>query len=54
MKGYKCKSHYLALRRWGIDAVKERQGKKGFENASFNVDEFESMGLYDIPEVKNE
>lgn len=27
MKGYKCKSHYLAIRKWVVDAVKERQRK---------------------------
>ena len=28
MKGYKAKNHYLAIRKWVIDAVKERQAKK--------------------------
>lgn len=28
-KGYKSKSHYMAIRRWVIDAVKERECKKG-------------------------
>lgn len=28
MKGYKAKSHYLALRKWVFDAVKERKNKK--------------------------
>ena len=27
MKGYKAKNHYLAIRKWVINAVKERQGK---------------------------
>ena len=27
MKGYKCKSHYLAIRKWVVDAVKERKRK---------------------------
>ncbi len=27
MKGYKAKSHYLAIKKWVVDAVKERQGK---------------------------
>lgn len=27
MKGYKAKSHYLAIRKWVIDAVKERESK---------------------------
>lgn len=29
MKGYKAKSHYLCIRKWVVDAVKERQQKKG-------------------------
>ena len=29
MKGYKAKNHYLAIRKWVIDAVKERDRKKG-------------------------
>ena len=29
MKGYKAKSHYLALRKWVFDAVKEDRRKKG-------------------------
>lgn len=32
MKGYKYKSHYLAIRKWVIDAVKEKQSKKSFGN----------------------
>lgn len=27
MKGYKAKSHYLAIRKWVVDAVRERQQK---------------------------
>lgn len=29
MKGYKYKSHYLAIRKWVIDAVKKREQKQG-------------------------
>ena len=29
MKGYKAKSHYLCIKKWVVDAVKERQAKKG-------------------------
>ena len=32
MKGYKAKSHYLAIRKWVVDAVKERQQKQGRQN----------------------
>ena len=42
MKGYKAKNHYLAIKKWVIDAVKERQpkrpGKKAQElNDFYNV-----------------
>ena len=29
MKGYKAKNHYLAIRKWVVDAVKERDRKQG-------------------------
>ena len=29
MKGYKAKNHYLCIRKWVLDAVKERQKKQG-------------------------
>ena len=28
MKGYKAKSHYLCIKKWVVDAVKERQEKE--------------------------
>ena len=28
MKGYKAKNHYLAIKKWVVDAVKERESKK--------------------------
>ena len=28
MKGYKAKSHYLCIRKWVVDAVKESNRKK--------------------------
>ena len=28
MKGYKAKNHYLAIKKWVVDAVKERENKK--------------------------
>lgn len=28
MKGYKAKSHYLCIRKWVFDALKEREQKK--------------------------
>ena len=29
MKGYKAKSHYLCIRKWVVDAVKEKHRKLG-------------------------
>lgn len=29
MKGYKARSHYLAIRKWVVDAVKEKEQKRG-------------------------
>lgn len=34
MKGAKYKSHYLAIRRWVIDAVKEREKKTGISKSA--------------------
>lgn len=38
MKGYKAKSHYLCIRKWVLDAVKERKTKKAgkYENMPHN------------------
>lgn len=30
MKGYKAKNHYLCIKKWVVNAVKEKKGKKGF------------------------
>jgi hypothetical protein len=44
MKGYKYKSHYLAIRKWVIDAVKKQQKSvpnTGYGNQDMNdLDEF--------------
>lgn len=45
MKGYKAKSHYLAIKKWVFDALSEREKKQPQENkksslSSFNFDEF--------------
>ena len=37
MKGYKAKNHYLAIKKWVIDAVKEREPKS---QGSFDTDDF--------------
>ena len=41
MKGYKAKNHYLAIKKWVIDAVKEREQKnQGSSQGSFDTDDF--------------
>lgn len=37
MKGYKAKNHYLAIKKWVIDAVKEREPK---HQGTFDTDDF--------------
>lgn len=45
-KGYKSKSHNLAIRRWVIDAVKKNpQSKPGNSNSSFDTDEMFNRAL---------
>ena len=34
MKGYKAKSHYLAIKNWVVDAVKKKQNKTKVKNMS--------------------
>ena len=36
-KGYKSKSHNLAIRRWVIDAVKEQEAKKQRQQKNVNT-----------------
>ena len=38
MKGYRAKSHYLAIRKWVIDAVKERERKGGSSTQGGRLD----------------
>ena len=38
MKGYKAKNHYLAIKKWVINAVKEREPKG--QQGSFDTDDF--------------
>lgn len=38
MKGYKAKSHYLAIRKWVVDAVKERGGKPTGKNGKPDIE----------------
>lgn len=35
MKGYKAKSHYLAIRKWVIDAVNERRQQQGISKPTY-------------------
>ena len=49
MKGYKAKSHYLCIKKWVVDAVKERQSKKqgsGNKIASQLEQSYEMMALW--------
>ena len=48
MKGYKAKNHYLAIKKWVIDAVMEREpkrGKAGNLGSSFDTDNFFEAAL---------
>lgn len=42
MKGYKAKSHYLAIKKWVVDAVKERKIK---DNKNFTQREYKKEDL---------
>ena len=44
-KGYKAKNHYLTIRRWVIDAVKERAPKDKVLGNSFDTDDFFEAAL---------
>ena len=44
MKGYKAKNHYLAIRKWVVGAVKEREPKGNIGN-SFDTDDFFQAAL---------
>ena len=44
-KGYKAKNHYLTIRRWVIDAVKERDPKDKVLGNSFDTDDFFEAAL---------
>lgn len=46
MKGYKAKNHYLAIKKWVIDAVKERSPKgQGSTQSSFDTDDFFNIAV---------
>ena len=45
MKGYKAKSHYLAIRKWVIDALNEQERKRGKSNGTAErQNPFEDIG----------
>lgn len=43
MKGAKYKSHYLVIKKWGVDAVREREAKRSANRTAQNLDDFYSM-----------
>ena len=55
MKGYKAKSHYLAIKKWVVDAVDEVNKKSGkilkSSNPSYDLTEYEDFTLNYIPKV---
>ena len=49
MKGYKAKSHYLAIRKWVVDAVKERDRKKN-NNGNQGSSRYDWIDNIEMPE----
>ncbi len=45
MKGYKAKSHYLCIKKWVVDAVKNKT-KKGESKSSFNQREHKDLNSF--------
>lgn len=43
MKGYKAKSHYLCIKKWVVDAVKEKKTKSKPDSTFCNIESDESM-----------
>jgi hypothetical protein len=43
MKGYKAKSHYLAIRKWVIDRVEEIEKKKSLQNSEAKKTQFNNF-----------
>ena len=50
MKGYRAKSHYLAIRKWVVDAVKERDRKKNNSNGSYGSSRYDWIDDIEMPE----
>ena len=38
MKGYKAKNHYLVIKKWVVDAVKEKEQKQNRNKPSQGID----------------
>lgn len=47
MKGYKAKSHYLAIRKWVIDRVEEIEKKKSSQNSGAKKTQFNNFSQRD-------
>ena len=47
MKGYKAKSHYLAIRKWVIDRVEEIEKKKSSQNSGAKKTQFNNFNQRD-------
>ena len=56
MKGYKAKNHYLAIKKWVIDAVKERQAKRQNQPSSTaqELDDFYNMSSDWVDRMESE
>lgn len=56
MKGYKAKNHYLAIKKWVIDAVKERQTKRQNQPSSTaqELDDFYNMSSDWVDRMESE
>lgn len=54
-KGYKSKSHYLAIKRWVVKAVDEKKPKKNgfndFEQSKTDLDEMEELFLREVNSI---
>lgn len=46
MKGYKYKSHNLAIRKWVIDAVKKEQKQRGTQNTGYGGQDLNDLDEY--------
>lgn len=54
MKGYKAKSHYLAIKNWVVDAVQEKEARRGKRLESERVDVIPDYQTDDQPLISDE